>query len=255
MKVARALAVLLVVAGTWAEAAESAGPGPRLAGPGLHMAGREPGHPMAGREPDRAVAGRLSDRLAAGPRGRYAVWVFFRDKGPAAEAMASAQGMVSPRALARRAARGRVATVTLADAPLHAAHVSAVTALVTRVRHQSRWLNAMSVEATASEVRALESLAFVDRVELVRRFRQRREEIDLRAAAEPVEPMRKASNLDYGTSFGQVNQIKVPFLHDVGLDGRGVVIAMFDAGFDNLTHPAFATTRILATRDFVNRDE
>jgi len=30
---------------------------------------------------------------------------------------------------------------------------------------------------------------------------------------------------------------------------------VFDSGFDNLPHPAFAATRILATRDFVNGDE
>ena len=41
----------------------------------------------------------------------------------------------------------------------------------------------------------------------------------------------------------------------MGLDGRGVVVAVFDAGFDNLSHEAFATTRIVATRDFVNGDE
>ena len=200
----------------------------------------------------------LSDRLAAGPAGRYAVWVFFADKGPPAEALLSAQGTVNARALARRALRGRTATVTLADAPLAPLYVAAVAAASTRVRQQSRWLNAISVEATPNQVRALESLAFVDHVELVRRFRQRRETLDLRAAdtgAEAAEPLRKASTLDYGTSFGQVNQIKVPFLHDVGLDGRGVLIAMFDAGFDNLPHPAFATTRIVSTRDFVNGDE
>lgn len=226
MKLARPLAVILVLACASVEAAE-----------GPH---------------------RLSDRLAAGPAGRYAVWVFFKDKGPAAEALASAQGTITPRALARRALRGRTATVTLADAPLPPAYVAAVAAASTRLRQQSRWLNAMSVEATAAQVRAIESLAFVDRVEVVRRFRQRREELDLRAAtsgAEAVEPLRKASTLDYGTSFGQVNQIKVPFLHDLGLDGRGVLVAVFDAGFDNLPHEAFATTRIVATRDFVNGDE
>jgi serine protease AprX len=199
---------------------------------------------------------RLSDRLAAGPAGRYAVWVFFKDKGPVAEALAAAQGTVSPRALARRALRGRTRTVTLGDAPLRPAYVAAVAGASTRLRQQSRWLNAMSVEATASQVGAIESLAFVDRVEVVRRFRQRREELDLRtASAEAVEPLRKASTLDYGTSFGQVNQIKVPFLHDLGLDGRGVVVAILDAGFDNLPHEAFATTRIVATRDFVNGDD
>jgi subtilisin family serine protease len=201
---------------------------------------------------------RLSDRLAAGPAGRYAVWVFFKDKGPAAEALSAAQGTVTPRALSRRALRGRTRGLTITDAPPAPAYVAAVSAASTRVRQQSRWLNAMSVEATASQVRAIESLAFVERVEPVRRFRRGREPLDVRgatAAPEAVEPLRKASNLDYGSSFDQVNQIKVPFLHDVGLDGRGVVVAMFDAGFDNLPHEAFATMRIVATRDFVNGDE
>jgi len=229
MKIARVLAVLLSLGGA-----------PVLSAEAPHGAA---GAPHA-----------LSDRLAAGPRGRYAVWVFFQDKGP--DALRLATSTVSPRALARRARRGRVATVSVADAPLTAGRVDAVAAIVTRVRHQSRWLNAMSVEATPSEVRALEALPFVARVELVRRFRQRRLEPGLRAAAEDAaDPIRKASALDYGTSFGQANLVKVPFLHDVGLDGRGVVIAMLDSGFDNLAHPAFATTRILGTRDFVNGDE
>ena len=34
-----------------------------------------------------------------------------------------------------------------------------------------------------------------------------------------------------------------------------MVIAVLDAGFDNLPHAAFATTRIVATRDFVNGDD
>jgi serine protease AprX len=225
MKLARAVAVLLALAAASLEAAEA--------------------------------PPRLSERLAAGPvGGRYAVWVFLKDKGPEAEALAAAPGTVTPRALARRALRGGTRTVTLADAPLAPAYVSGITAASTRVRRQVRWLNAMSVEATADQVRAIESFAFVDHVEIVRRFRQRREEIRAGAAGtEAVEPLRKASNLDYGTSFAQVNQIKVPFLHDVGLDGRGVLVAVFDAGFDNLAHEAFATTRIVATRDFVNGDD
>ena len=198
---------------------------------------------------------RLSDRLAAGPRGRYAVWVYFKDRGPTADALAAAQATVTPRALARRAARGVTTTLTIADAPPSPAYVAAVGAAATRLRQQSRWMNAVSVEATAEQVRAIESLAFVDRVDVVRGFRKRREEFDGRASSLAVDPLRKASALNYGTAFGQVNQIKVPFLHDLGLDGRGVIVAVLDAGFNNLRHEAFATTRIVATRDFVNGDE
>jgi subtilisin family serine protease len=220
MKAVRLLAVLFVLASGAAEAAD----GPRL-----------------------------SERLANGPRGRYAVWVYFKDRGPAADALSAAQATVTPRALARRAARGS-AGVSVADAPPSPAYVAAVSLASTRLRQQSRWMNAVSVEATASQVGAIEALPFVARVDVVRGFRKRREDMDTGVAAMAVEPLRKASTLSYGSAFGQVNQIKVPFLHDLGLDGRGVIVAVFDAGFNNLRHEAFATTRILATRDFVNGD-
>lgn len=198
---------------------------------------------------------RLSEALARGPAGaRHAVWVYFADKGPVAEAMSLAAGTVNPRALARRAARGTSKTVTLADAPMRYDYVAAVAAVASRTRNVSRWLNAMSVEATAAQVAAIEALPFVSRVDVVRRYRQRREDLDPRASGLAEEPLRKASNLQYGTSFGQINLIKVAHLHDLGLDGRGVVVAVLDAGFDNLAHEAFATTSILATRDFVNGD-
>ena len=58
--------------------------------------------------------------------------------------------------------------------------------------------------------------------------------------------------LDYGTSYDQLSQIRVPELHARGLTGRGVVVAVFDAGFPTLSHEAFATMSILAERDFVN---
>jgi subtilisin family serine protease len=61
--------------------------------------------------------------------------------------------------------------------------------------------------------------------------------------------------LDYGDSLGQLQQIQVPALHAQGLDGSGVVVAVFDAGFDNLGHEAFATTQVLAWHDFVNGDD
>jgi len=184
MKAARLLAVLFVLASGALEAAD----GPRL-----------------------------SERLANGPRGRYAVWVYFKDRGPAADALAAAQATVTPRALARRAARGSVG-VSVADAPPSASYVAAVSAAATKIRQESRWMNAVSVEATAAQVAAIEALPFVARVDVVRGFRKRREEMDTRVAAMAADPLRKASTLDYGSAFGQVNQIKVPFLHDLGLE-------------------------------------
>ena len=69
------------------------------------------------------------------------------------------------------------------------------------------------------------------------------------------ETIRLTPALDYGPSLGQLAQIKVPEVHDMGLHGEGVVVGVFDAGFSNLAHEAFAGLRILASHDFVNGDE
>jgi hypothetical protein len=196
------------------------------------------------------------DRLPAASVRPRPVWVYFKDKGPAAEAMALAAGTVNPRALARRAARGTHKGVTLEDAPMRHEYVAAVGGIAGRVRNVSRWLNAMSVEATAEQAAAIAALPFVAKVEPVRRYGQRREPLQapLAAAAAGADEWKKALVLDYGTSLGQLEQIKVTRLHEFRLDGRGVIVAVLDSGFDTLQHEAFATTSILATRDFVNGD-
>jgi len=207
----------------------------------------------------------LAEALAAAPAGgRLVAWVFFTDKGVSAEARAvQARGLMTPRAASRRQVRGRVASATVEDLPVVAAYVDRVAAMVGRVRQRSRWLNAVSVEATAVQLEAVETLPFVARLDLVRRYRRR--------ASEPVqaEPERAARGsspasaararstfaLDYGTSLGQLAQIGVPAVHDLGFHGEGVVVAVFDAGFSNLNHEVFSSLRIVAAHDFVNGDD
>ena len=196
----------------------------------------------------------LPDRLQA--LRPQPLWVYFKDKGPAAEAMALAAATVNPRALARRAARGTTG-VTFEDAPMRHEYVAGVAAMAGRTRNVSRWLNAMSVEANAEQAAAIAALPFVARVEPVRRYGQRREPLEPERAAAAdaaADEFRKSLFLEYGTSAGQVEQINVTRLHELRLDGRGVIVAVLDAGFDTLNHEVFATTSILATRDFVNGD-
>jgi len=108
-------------------------------------------------------------------------------------------------------------------------------------------------------VRALEALPFVARLDVVRRYRRGPAEkvTDLPAPARASSAVERprALVLDYGTSIGQLRQIGVPDVHAAGLHGEGVIIAVLDAGFNNLAHEVFAPLTILARRDFVNGDE
>src|SRR5262249_5516225 len=226
-----------------------------------------PGAP-GGRAPGRSLL--LAAALEAHPGATQKVWVLFRDKGTD-----TASTALSPRALARRALRGDVRGVTFEDRPLVRAYVEAVAARATRVRQEVPWLNAMSVEATADQVAALEALPFVAGVDLVRGYRARREE-DLYGRAQasdapeaeapgdhckrtcavsPGAPAPSTPALDYGPAVGQLNQIDVPAVHQMGLHGEGVIVAIFDAGFDTLSHEAFSSMSIADRHDFVNGDD
>ena len=207
-----------------------------------------------GQEPQRSVWLDVAVRQAR-PDDRLAVWVYFTDKGPQTSAVYSESP--SLRTLARRARRGTPTDMTaFEDRPLATEYVQDVSRLVTRLRHESRWLNAVSVDASSAEIAAVSTLPYVSRLDVVRRYRQARDE-----AVEPLPASgrndlgsRHATDepLDYGTGIDQVRQLRVPELHARGLHGEGVIIAVFDSGFPNLAHEAFRSMSIVAQRDFVN---
>jgi subtilisin family serine protease len=218
---------------------------------------------LAGPAASRAQDGvKLSPALRAALAGSrpgdvHLVWAYFLDKGPRPEdGLGQARMELTARALSRRALRGDAPELLgFEDLPLVPGYVQGVFAHVLRPRQQSRWLNAVSAEATAEQVRAVAGLAFVERLDLVRRYRRTRDERpEPEARAAGGSGAREGHAYDYGSSLGQLQQIKVPSVHDKGLSGEGVVIAVFDAGFNNLAHRAFAGMRIEARRDFVNGD-
>ena len=185
----------------------------------------------------------------AAPGERVRAWVYFADKG---------QGRASTfneRARARRD-RNRVSTDSF-DIPVRDAYRSAVAGTGAHVKHVSRWLNAVSVDATAEEIAHIEALPFVRGIDRVRSLHEPLptvpDEVDrFETQSAPTLP---TFSLDYGPSITQNQQIGVPALHDLGLSGAGVLIAMLDTGFNNLTHEALIDVDILATWDFVNNDE
>jgi subtilisin family serine protease len=223
---------------------------------GLLLLGATPAAPE--RAPKRSPA--LAEAMGRGVRGgKLVAWVFFTDKGDRAEARAAAAlAPMTPRAASRRRLRGAVAGATVEDLPLVAGYVDAVAASVGRVRQLSRWFNAVSVEATASQLEAVEALPFVARLDLVRRYRRRADERpEPEAVTQARNPVRKpaVAVIDYGTSLGQLAQIGVPAVHEMGFHGEGVVVAIFDAGFNSLNHEVFSYLHIVAAHDFVNGDD
>jgi hypothetical protein len=184
------------------------------------------------------------------------VWVTFTDKGTRLSAKhLEATERLTERALKRRSKmRAAPDLVTFKDYALEGTYVQTVRSTVKRVRNESRWFNALSVEATQEQIERLAALPFVHDIELVVRMKKRAGEEQTPWGESPTGIKEIMDTLNYGTSYTQVNQIQVPAVHNTGNYGQGVVVAVFDAGFNNLSHPAFSTMNILATHDFVNGD-
>lgn len=178
------------------------------------------------------------------------VWVFFTDPGrsPAQlEAdLALRRAELGPRTLARRSKVRHAELVDERDLLPAIAYVDAVERSGATLRVQSRWLNAVSVDADLETQRALAALPFVRGLHPVARAQGRT--LELTTAPEHANPD------DYGVSWGQLESIGVPDLHDCGLTGAGVLMGVQDTGF-LLEHQAYANTQVLAAHDFLDEDD
>jgi len=180
------------------------------------------------------------------------ILVTFTDKGGKNYA---AEELLSGRSIRRRQkARPGHAVIDAADYPLEQSYVRDVAARVGTVRHQLKWFNAVSAVATKPQIDAIMKLPFVKEVDLVGRWK----------AAGPKEQLPRmgtkshregVTSLDYGVSYAQLQQINVPAVHNLGIEGQGVMICMFDEGVHNPSDPMFDSMRIVAMHDFVDHKE
>ncbi len=184
------------------------------------------------------------------------VWVYFTDKNILSSADYEARidqvaAGFAPHARDRRRRAMGSDLADFRDIPVHAPYVRELAACGARIVHESRWLNAVSVRAPRTVLRAIADLPFVCRLVPVGRGRS------IRPRTSPGQPPMIRERYDYGPSHDQLEEIGVIDAHDSGLSGAGVVVAMMDTGY-NWEHPAFADVvaegRILAQWDVINDD-
>lgn len=193
-------------------------------------------------------AASASAASASAPAAPY--WIFLRDSDPASLA-AGAPSPLTPRAVARRekAARERAAAPSLDAAPA-AAHGESIAATGARLRTESRWLNAVSVEADASALGRIRALPFVAEVVAVAVGGARQAPAPADRGAVRDEGGDVA---DAGPSHAQLALAGIPEAHALGFHGEGVLIGVLDTGF-TLDHEAFDRIEARDRRDFIQGD-
>lgn len=157
---------------------------------------------------------------------------------------------LTPKASERRAkADPTELLVDSLDYPIKTSVVDSLTNLGMTVRRTSRWLKAVTVELDSAGMGVIEQLDFIDSVDVVRTLY--RETPDVDAKLDRSVPDQGQSAEDYGESFFQNQFVDAVRVHDLGYSGDGVMLALFDTGFDT-AHPGFENLRVTATYDFIN---
>ncbi|UCB51689.1 MAG: S8 family serine peptidase, partial [Candidatus Zixiibacteriota bacterium] len=227
-----------------------------------HISAQVPQEPnLYSPKTDPIVSVKFEQHLAGLSRqDKVKVWVFFTDKGfvdmeSFRSAMTQASNTLTPRAARRRAKTRKQSLVDFCDLPVNQAYINRITDFKAKFRHRSRWLNAASFEVPVSEVDKISELSFVRSIKPVLAGKRK----PVRIEAPPDESLqgKGSPDLNYGASYGQLQQLNIPAVHNMGYYGQGVLVCMLDTGF-RIDHQAFQQAysegRVLAEWDFVNDD-
>jgi subtilisin family serine protease len=183
-------------------------------------------------------------------------WVYLTDKGSQAEVAAAVDRLhetYDVRAIQRRLLRRTdPGLFDERDLPVRALYRDAVLATGAKIRIESKWLNAISVEATPDQLAAIRAMPQTARITPVRAGERRNESTE-----SPVETPVYNDRGFYGIAEAQNAQMNLLGLHALGFTGDGVIIGVLDTGFYR-DHSAFHTPghqlNVIAERDFINND-
>ena len=195
---------------------------------------------------------------------RYIVQL--KHKGATSHTLADPLPYLSQRALDRRTRYGIALDST--DLPVPLSYIQQIGAIPNvTVLNVSRWLNAVSIQTTdAAALTAINALPFVQNTSSAAARPGNYVQNKFPVEEKTFPPLAGKTDgitsdyYNYGTgSFAEIHLHNGEFLHNIGLRGQGMRIAMLDGGFfDYPSLDAFdsvtANGQVLNTWDFVSRN-
>ncbi len=197
----------------------------------------------------------ITNELLAQFPGKY--WVKFTDKNGSPYTIGNPSAYLTARSIARRTAQGIAIDIT--DIPVDQTYINQINATGAQVFQRSKWMNAAIVIINnATQLSAINNLTCVSSSAPVGKYIKTKssEELSVNAIEPSYKKQSQVTAYNYGPSFTQVNQIGADCMHNEGYRGQNMVIAVIDAGFENVnTNPVFDSLRnegrLLGTRDYV----
>jgi len=145
------------------------------------------------------------------------------------------------------------------DRPIPPPLIAAIRRTGAEVRVESRWLRAVSVNATGAQLRRLRRLSFIQHMApvgklltaSVRRQFPARADVGESTALTALTP--EDDSVFYGIDYRAMAALGIPPVHELGLSGQGIGIAILDTGFER-QHEALFQRILGAQYDFINGD-
>ena len=185
-------------------------------------------------------------------------WLYFNDKPSELNFMAAPLTMLSQRALDRRT-NFNIA-LDYKDVPVELSYINQVSnATGITVLAKSKWLNALYIQGSQTDIQALLGFNFVEKIEYATKTLNRPNNDEfIQKSFQKNNKLTVHTNINYGAATNQIEMLKGEVLHLNNFTGEGIQIAVIDAGFPYVdTFSAFQKIRtnnqILGGYDFVNR--
>mgnify|MGYP002512202682 FL=1 len=189
--------------------------------------------------------------LSASAEKNYKYRVSLKDKAGTAYSVDKPQEFLSERALERR--NRQQLSVDETDLPVSQVYVDELKGMGAKLITSSRWNNTVVLEV--SDTLLMDEVAKKSFVKGVKKVWTQPDSIPARNKKRGKEVTNdvKESGHYYGKAFRQINIHGGDSLHAAGFTGKGMHVAVIDAGFYNADKiKFFKKMDLLGTRDFVN---
>ncbi len=194
----------------------------------------------------------IANRAFAQASGTHSYWIYLNQRTTVDDSP-KALG-ISDRAMKRRAkVLPHDQLIDQYDFPVPQTLIDQIRSTGIAIRTTSRWLNAISVEASQGQLNSIAALPFVARVAPIRTSVFHGPIPSSQPSSRALNKSEKATTLNYGTSFAQLSPMHITDLHAMGIIGSGVIVGMIDDGFNShRTHVALKNINVIAEHDFIH---
>ncbi len=189
-------------------------------------------------------------------------WVKLNNKNGTPYSVSTPTTFLTQKSIDRRA--NQSIAVNESDLPVDPAYIAAIDNITdVRVLYASKWMNAIAVEITNTNVGAIQtatnainSQSFVVNTNPTNKFKIVLGKVDEMQQAPSLHAKANTIVQYYGVGYWQAEQLNAVCMHGYGYRGQGMTIAVLDAGFNkvdqlNAFDSLFARNGVLGTRDFV----